>query len=101
MEFLDELTEGLDRVLMVRGGGREVITIYSWHETLRLAGDIFSAIAMQEKKTGENHFMKLVVKNLEIRTASHNSRKPTFACIFITEFSLILIIIVGITVFKF
>ena len=29
MEFLDELTEGLDRVLMVRGGGREVITIYS------------------------------------------------------------------------
>ena len=30
MEFLDELTEGLDRVLMVRGGGREVITIYSW-----------------------------------------------------------------------
>lgn len=49
MEFLDELTEGLDRVLMVRGGGREVITIYSWHETLRLAGDIFSAIAMQEK----------------------------------------------------
>ena len=29
MEFLDVLTEGLDRVLMVRGGGREVITIYS------------------------------------------------------------------------
>lgn len=29
MEFLDELTEGLDRVLMLRGGGREVITIYS------------------------------------------------------------------------
>ena len=29
MEFLDELTGGLDRVLMVRGGGREVITIYS------------------------------------------------------------------------
>lgn len=29
MEFLDELTEGLERVLMVRGGGREVITIYS------------------------------------------------------------------------
>ena len=26
MEFLDELTEGLDRVLMVRG----VITIYVW-----------------------------------------------------------------------
>jgi len=32
MEFLDEHTEGLDRVLMVRGGGREIITIYSWHE---------------------------------------------------------------------
>ena len=32
MEFLDELTEGLDRVLMVRGGGREVITIYSWRQ---------------------------------------------------------------------
>ena len=29
MEFLDVLTEGLDRVLMVRGGGHEVITIYS------------------------------------------------------------------------
>lgn len=30
MEFLEVLTEGLDRVLMVRGSGREVITIYSW-----------------------------------------------------------------------
>lgn len=30
MEFLEVLTEGLERVLMVRGGGREVITIYSW-----------------------------------------------------------------------
>jgi potassium/chloride transporter 4/5/6 len=29
MEFLEVLTEGLDRTLMVRGGGREVITIYS------------------------------------------------------------------------
>ena len=29
MEFLDVLTEGLDRVLMVRGGGREVVTVYS------------------------------------------------------------------------
>lgn len=29
MEFLEVLTEGLDRILMVRGGGREVITIYS------------------------------------------------------------------------
>ena len=29
MEFLDVLTEGLESVLMVRGGGREVITIYS------------------------------------------------------------------------
>lgn len=29
MEFLDVLTEGLEKVLMVRGGGREVITIYS------------------------------------------------------------------------
>ncbi|XP_065827831.1 solute carrier family 12 member 6-like [Oscarella lobularis] len=29
MEFLEVLTEGLDRVLMVRGGGREVVTIYS------------------------------------------------------------------------
>ena len=29
MEFLDVLTEGIDRVLMVRGGGREVVTIYS------------------------------------------------------------------------
>uniref|UniRef100_A0A8C4EGP4 Solute carrier family 12 member 4 n=1 Tax=Dicentrarchus labrax TaxID=13489 RepID=A0A8C4EGP4_DICLA len=29
MEFLEVLTEGLERVLLVRGGGREVITIYS------------------------------------------------------------------------
>jgi potassium/chloride transporter 4/5/6 len=29
LEFLSVLTEGLERVLMVRGGGREVITIYS------------------------------------------------------------------------
>ena len=29
MEFIDALTEGLDRVLMVRGGGREVVTVYS------------------------------------------------------------------------
>lgn len=30
MEFLEVLTEGLEKVLMVRGGGREVITIFSW-----------------------------------------------------------------------
>jgi hypothetical protein len=29
MEFLDVLTEGLDRVVMVRGSGLEVVTIYS------------------------------------------------------------------------
>ncbi|XP_030607722.1 solute carrier family 12 member 7-like isoform X2 [Archocentrus centrarchus] len=29
MQFLEVLMEGLDRVLLVRGGGREVITIYS------------------------------------------------------------------------
>ncbi|XP_069616820.1 solute carrier family 12 member 6 isoform X1 [Ranitomeya imitator] len=29
MEFLEVLTEGLERVLLVRGGGTEVITIYS------------------------------------------------------------------------
>eukprot|EP00118_Oscarella_pearsei_P002328 m.10248 g.10248 ORF g.10248 m.10248 type:complete len:1083 (+) comp22073_c0_seq3:74-3322(+) len=29
MEFLEVLTEGFDRTLMVRGGGREVVTIYS------------------------------------------------------------------------
>ncbi|XP_029681810.1 solute carrier family 12 member 5 isoform X3 [Takifugu rubripes] len=29
MEFLEVLSEGLNRVLLVRGGGREVITIYS------------------------------------------------------------------------
>merc|ERR1711997_1057003 len=29
MEYLEVLTEGLERVMMVRGGGREVITIYS------------------------------------------------------------------------
>lgn len=29
MEFLEVLTEGLEKVLMVKGSGREVITIYS------------------------------------------------------------------------
>ncbi len=29
MEFVDVLTEGLHRVIMVRGGGHEVVTIYS------------------------------------------------------------------------
>ncbi|XP_075936073.1 solute carrier family 12 member 7-like isoform X1 [Anarhichas minor] len=29
MEFLEVLMDGLDRVLLIRGGGREVITIYS------------------------------------------------------------------------
>lgn len=29
MEFVEALTEGLDRVLLIRGAGREVITIYS------------------------------------------------------------------------
>jgi hypothetical protein len=29
MDFLEALTEGLERVLLVRGGGREVVTIYS------------------------------------------------------------------------
>jgi hypothetical protein len=29
MEFLEVLTEGLERILMIRGGGREVITIFS------------------------------------------------------------------------
>lgn len=29
MEFLEVMMEGLNRVLLVRGGGREVITIYS------------------------------------------------------------------------
>jgi hypothetical protein len=29
MEFLEVLTEGLEKVLLVSGGGREVITIYS------------------------------------------------------------------------
>jgi len=29
MEYIEVLTEGIERVLMVRGGGSEVITIYS------------------------------------------------------------------------
>ena len=29
MEYLDALSEGIKRVLLVRGTGREVITIYS------------------------------------------------------------------------
>lgn len=30
MEFLEVLIEGFERVLLVRGGGREVIIIYFW-----------------------------------------------------------------------
>ena len=29
MEFIEALTEGLDRVMLVREGGNEVVTIYS------------------------------------------------------------------------
>ena len=29
MEFIEVLTEGLSRVIMIRGGGNEVVTIYS------------------------------------------------------------------------
>lgn len=29
MEYLDALTEGIHRVLMVRGSGKEVVTMYS------------------------------------------------------------------------
>ena len=29
MEYIEVLTEKLDRVLLVRGGGREVVTMYS------------------------------------------------------------------------
>ena len=29
MEFIEVLTEGLERVLLARGAGREVITIFS------------------------------------------------------------------------
>jgi potassium/chloride transporter 4/5/6 len=29
MEYVDALTEGLDRLLLMRGSGREVITIFS------------------------------------------------------------------------
>lgn len=38
MEFLEVLTEGLERVLLVRGGGREVITIYSWPDLVTSLG---------------------------------------------------------------
>lgn len=34
MEFIEVLTEGLEKTLMVRGGGREVITIYSWRRKI-------------------------------------------------------------------
>jgi len=36
MEYIEVLAEGIEHVLMVRGGGREVITIYSWFYTLQL-----------------------------------------------------------------
>ena len=29
MEYLEALTDGINRVLMVRGSGKEVVTIYS------------------------------------------------------------------------
>jgi len=30
MMYLEALSEGLERVLMVHGSGKEVITMYSW-----------------------------------------------------------------------
>lgn len=45
MEFLEVLTEGLERVLMVRGGGREVITIYSWRFQLAIVLLFFNVIS--------------------------------------------------------
>ena len=30
MHYLDALSDNLERVLMVHGSGREVITVYSW-----------------------------------------------------------------------
>lgn len=45
MEFLEVLTEGLEKVLMVRGGGREVITIYSWISTINIP--IYIELSMQ------------------------------------------------------
>lgn len=46
MEFLEVLTEGLERVLMVRGSGREVITIYSWTKTTGI-----DAVALREQSS--------------------------------------------------
>lgn len=46
MEFLEVLTEGLERVLIVRGSGREVITMYSWREELAVLAIIISTTAI-------------------------------------------------------
>lgn len=48
MEFLEVLTEGLERVLLVRGGGREVITIYSWFSTSFSHWSTFTFLAMTD-----------------------------------------------------
>ena len=70
MEFLDELTEGLDRVLMVRGGGREVITIYSWfssYESLEKKKMKKSVLLLRFiGKTEEISFIEIHWKNLDI-----------------------------------
>lgn len=44
MEFLEVLTEGLNRVLLVRGGGREVITIYSWGACNKNSGFFWNSV---------------------------------------------------------
>lgn len=60
MEFLEVLTEGLERVLMVRGGGREVITIYSQFRRLRSIFPSSHSTSMQSKAVSQAAFQFLL-----------------------------------------
>jgi len=56
MEFLEVLTEDIDRVLMVRGSGSEVITIYSWrnersHDTNGVVIQISVVLFLKKRMT--------------------------------------------------
>jgi hypothetical protein len=61
MEFLEVLTEGLERVLMVRGSGREVITIYSWTE---MTGIHAAALQKQISSLFLSDLNNIILKNM-------------------------------------
>lgn len=87
MEFLEVLTEGLERVLLVRGGGSEVITIYSWLASVKPAT---SGKGLGGGwRVGARHCCALLVSMVSIpplKTCQHDSSKTTAitcVCLFV------------------